>query len=144
MNDPTFVAYAIAVLVLSANLIGLWGYSGGVRNKTKRVVNPEDAVTVAKGATVDPKDPDTVARVLRAHSNAMATMVPFLGLGLLYVLLGGPALMAQILFGVLVVSRLVHSAVYLAEVQPWRTVVFGVHFLGIVALLGTDVWLMVR
>ncbi|NOU32261.1 MAG: MAPEG family protein [Polyangiaceae bacterium] len=144
MNSPAFVAYALAGLALSANMGVLWAYSGAVRGKTHTVMNAEDVGTVAKRAEVVPADPPAVARVLRAHANATAASVPFLFLGLLYVLLGGPALPAMILFGVFVAARLLHSVAYLAEKQPFRTIAFATGGLTTIALLGNVAWLVVR
>jgi hypothetical protein len=44
---------------------------------------------VQDGAAVAEIDPPIVARILRAHRNAEATIYPFLLLGLVYVLAGG-------------------------------------------------------
>lgn len=142
-NDPTFLLYAISCLVLCANLLFLWGYSGAVRARSKTVINPEDARTVASGAAVVAVDPPDVARVLRAHSNAMAVVVPFAIVGLLFVLAGGSTTLAAVLFGAFVVLRLAHSAVYLAELQPWRTITFAASALALLVLMGDVVWLMV-
>jgi len=135
-SNPTFVAFAVTTLVLCGNLSYLWAKSGAVRGRSKTVMNHEDAGTIAKGAVVVAVDPPEVARVLRAHANAMAVSVPFLAIALLYVLAGGPTLPAQIVFGAFVVTRLVHSFAYLRELQPWRTISFvlsGVITLGLLA-----------
>jgi glutathione S-transferase len=124
--NPAFGVYAIMSAVLSLNMLALWGYSGGVRGGTKTTMNPEDAATFAKGAAVVSADPDAVARVMRAHLNATANIVPFLFLGLLYVMLGASAKMAWILFGSFTVLRLGHSLAYLGGKQPWRTICFAV------------------
>jgi uncharacterized MAPEG superfamily protein len=87
-NHPAFVAYAITCVALCCNLIFLWAYSGAARSKAKSTPNPEDASRFSSRlADVDPPE---IARVLRAHANAQATIVPFLALGLVYVLAGGP------------------------------------------------------
>jgi glutathione S-transferase len=121
---PAFPVYAVTATVLCLNLLGLWGYSGGVRGGTKTTWNPEDATTVAKGAEVVTAEPAAVARVLRAHTNAMVNIVPFLFLALLYVLLGASARMAWILFGGFTVMRLGHTFAYLGGKQPFRTLFF--------------------
>lgn len=143
-ENPTFVAYAISCLVLCGNLLFLWARSGAARGRSKTVMNPEDTRTVAKGATVVIADPPEVARILRAHANAMAMFVPFAILGLLYVLVGGAAGPAKVLFGVFVASRLFHSFVYLREIQPWRTIAFAVGGLTVLGLLGDVTWILLR
>ncbi len=123
-QNPAFVAYALSTVVLMLNLSLLWAMSGGVRGKTKTALNPEDVVSVAKGAALVQADPPEVARVLRAHQNALVNIVPFVFLGLLFVLVNGPAREAQILFGAFTFFRVGHSISYLAGKQPWRSLTF--------------------
>jgi uncharacterized MAPEG superfamily protein len=123
--DPAFSIYCLAAVVLCLNMLGLWVYSGAARTKTKTVWNPEDAQTVAKGAEVVAAEPPEVARVLRAHTNAFANIVPFLLLGLLYVINGASPRAAWIAFGGFTLARLGHTFAYLAGKQPWRTLFFA-------------------
>jgi microsomal prostaglandin-E synthase 1 len=117
-------AYAVAALVLSLNMIIIWSYSGYVRFKTKTTHNIEDAVRFK--TTVEEHDPPDVARVLRVMNNAQANVVPFLILGLVFVLIGGPGSTARMIFGLFTVARLLHSIVYLAAKQPWRTIFYSI------------------
>jgi uncharacterized MAPEG superfamily protein len=130
---PGFMAYAVAMLVLALNLLVLWSYSAVVRGKTKTTPNAEDAR--GGGTTLVEGEPPEVARVLRAHTNAMANIVPFAILGLVFVLAGGSAIAAEILFFVFVAARVVHSLVYLAGKQPWRTMMFIVGALDTLVLM---------
>lgn len=141
-SNPTFVAYAISCLVLCGNLLFLWTRSGAARGRSKTTMNAEDARTIAKGAQVVPVDPPAVARVLRAHANAMAMFVPFAVLGLLFVMVGGGAGTAKILFGSFVATRLFHSFVYLREIQPWRTISFVLGGVALLGLFGDVAWIM--
>jgi microsomal prostaglandin-E synthase 1 len=140
-HGPAFVAYAIAALVLSLNLIFLWAYSGAKRAGTKVAINPEDAAQY--GVSLAELDPPAVARVLRAHANAQAMIYPFLFLGLIFVLAGGNVLTALIVFAVFTLARLCHSAAYLAGKQPWRTVSFAVSGVALLALMIALVWTLV-
>ena len=123
-HNPAFSVYVVTALVLCLNMLGLWFYSGLVRGRTKTVLNPEDAATVAKGSATVTTDPPAVARVLRAHQNATANVVPFLILGLPYVLLGASRTAALAIFGSFTAARLLHAVTYVRGVQPWRTVTF--------------------
>ena len=76
----------------------------------------------------------TLARAMRIHRNATATVVPFLFLALIYVLLGAPANVAWGLFGTFTVARVLHSIVYAMGVQPWRTVLYSLSQLAILGL----------
>lgn len=142
LNNPSFVAYAIACLVLSGNLLFLWGYSGVSRGRTGTAMNEEDAVKFR--ASLTEVDPPRVARVLRAHHNAQASIYPFLFLGLVFVLAGGPAGIGAVIFGVFTAARLLHSFFYLTGKQPWRTIFFTVGGLATIALMLDIIWLMIR
>ena len=134
--NPSFAIYALSIVVLSLNVLGLWGYSGGVRAKTKTTMNPEDARTTAKGADVVAADPPEVARVLRAHRNAVDNILPFALIGFLFVAFGGSPLMTAIFCGTFTAFRLVHSLSYLAAKQPWRTLSFVVSSAATVVMTG--------
>jgi prostaglandin-E synthase 1 len=134
--NPAFLAYAVSMLVLALNLLVLWAYSGVVRGKTKTTPNTEDAGAPAKGTKLVDAEPPEVARVLRAHANAMANIVPFAVLGLVFVLLGASGTAAQVVFGVFVAARVLHSFVYLAGKQPWRSLAFGIGVLDTLVLMG--------
>lgn len=142
MNNPAFFVYTIACLVLCSNLLFLWAYSGAIRGKTKITLNEEDAALF--GGTIAELDPPPVARVLRAHGNAQASIYPFLFLGLIFVLAGGGVTAATILFGAFTVARLLHSFCYLKGMQPWRTVFFVVGALATISLMLNIVWLMIQ
>jgi uncharacterized MAPEG superfamily protein len=142
LDNPAFVAYAIAALVLSANLLFLWARSGAVRAGTAIAINEEDALRF--GAALADRDPPAVACVLRVHANAQATIYPFLVLGLVFVLAGGSGAVARILFGIFTAARLLHSFVYLKGKQPWRTIFFIVSGLAIIALGADLVWLLIQ
>jgi prostaglandin-E synthase 1 len=123
-SQPSFAIYALCTVVLCLNMLGLWGFSGSVRTKTNTTPNPEDVKTVAKGASVVDVDPPAVARVLRAQRNADVNIMPFLVLGLIYVINGASTRAAWLFFGGFTLARLGHTVVYLREKQPWRTVLF--------------------
>ena len=131
--NPAFLAYVFTCLVLSFNLLMLWVSSGALRAKGGVAINAEDGARY--GAPVSELDPPAVARLLRAHRNAEATIYPFLMLGLLYVLAGGGAGMAIPIFAIFIAARIVHSIVYLKAMQPWRTIAFAISLLAILALM---------
>jgi uncharacterized MAPEG superfamily protein len=85
-----------------------------------------------------------VARVLRAHANAMAVFVPFASLGAVYVLLGGALLQAQIMFAVFTVARFGHFFAYLNAKQPWRTLTFVASIFALVSLMISDLLLLLK
>lgn len=132
---PGFAAYAIATTVLCLNLVVVWNASGGVRAKTKTTPNREDVKTFGDEIRVTDDEAASVARVMRVHRNAVAVVVPFLFLALVYVLLGAPAREAAALLGVFTAARVVHSVVYTLGVQPWRTLSYVVSQLALGAVV---------
>jgi prostaglandin-E synthase 1 len=132
-KDPAAIVYLVTAVAVALHMVLLDAYSGLVRAKTKTVVNPED-LRVTRNTTVVDEDPPAVARVLRAHRNLVANGVPFLVLGLLWVLTGATWTWALALFGTFFAARLVHSIAYVAEKQPWRTAAFVVGQLALAGL----------
>jgi uncharacterized MAPEG superfamily protein len=133
--NPAFLAYVYTCLVLSLDLLALWISSGVVRARSGVAINPEDGARYR--VPVRELDPPAVARILRVHRNAEATVYPFLVLGLVYVLIGGRAIVAVPLFAAFTGARIVHSIAYLRALQPWRTLAFAVSLLAIITLMVT-------
>jgi prostaglandin-E synthase 1 len=138
--NPAFCAYAAATIVLTGDLLGLWILSGARRARGGVAINPEDGARF--GAAVADVDPPEVARWLRAHRNAEATIYPFLLVGLLYVLAGGGAVLAIPIFAVFVAARLAHAVVYLRGLQPQRTIAFATSLAAIVALIAATLYVL--
>jgi uncharacterized membrane protein YecN with MAPEG domain len=141
--DPSFFIYSATMIILSLNILGLWGYSGVVRTKTKVTLNAEDATTVAKGAGVAEVDPPEIARVLRAHRNAVDNILPFALLAFLYVVYGASPAALGTLCGVFTLARLGHSWAYLGAKQPWRTIFFALGGVATMVMIGFLVYAMV-
>jgi uncharacterized MAPEG superfamily protein len=120
--------------------LSLWVYSGAMRAKGGVAINPEDGLRY--GAPVSELDPPLVARALRAHRNAEATVYPFLLLGLIYVLAGGSGGIAIPIFAAFTAARIAHSIVYLKAIQPWRTIAFAASLLATIALMGSVLYVL--
>jgi uncharacterized MAPEG superfamily protein len=132
-SSSTFLAFGSTALILSINLLLLWASSGVIRARSGVAINPEDGARY--GVPVSEMDPPAVARLLRVHRNAEATIFPFLILGLVYVLAGGGAEVAVAIFAIFVVARIAHSITYLRAMQPWRTIAFATSLLANLALM---------
>jgi glutathione S-transferase len=133
LNIEALRVYALAVSAVVINLIFLANYTGLVRFRAKLVVNAEDAPGMR--SKVGDAEHETVLRVHRAHRNALENAVPFFAIGLLYALSDASPRGAWIYFGTFVAARWIHSITYLARLQPWRTVAFGVGVLATVGML---------
>lgn len=138
---PAFMAYAVTCIILCLNLLILWISSGAIRAKGGVAINPEDGARY--GVPVSEVDPPHIARILRAHRNAEATIYPFLLLGLLFILTGGNAAFAMPTFAAFMTARLMHSVAYLKSLQPWRTIAFAASLLALVVLAGALIYNLV-
>lgn len=123
-ENPAFKVYALSAAVISIQLLLLAFWTGTVRAMRKQFVNPEDAA-LNKAPQVENDHPD-VLRVKRAHQNLIENAIPFLAVGLLYVLKNPTAKSAQIYCFTFVGARLLHTLFYLLGKQPFRTIMFAI------------------
>jgi microsomal prostaglandin-E synthase 1 len=134
LDNGPLRAYAIASTVLAIHLLVLAVWTGMVRMRRKQWINPEDA-RFLPGENVAADHPD-VARVRRAHANALENAIPFFVVAAIYVVKGASSSGAVIYFGTFVAARLLHTAFYLLSLQPLRTLSFAV---GVAAIVGMAV-----
>jgi prostaglandin-E synthase 1 len=129
-----FKLYAICCVILSFQMLVLGAMTAAKRANRQGYLNPEDVAVSKKDAKfVEGVEHPDVARVIRAHRNMLESLPIFFALGLIFVLAGGSVLGAEICFGAFTVARILHSVVYLKELQPWRTMMFAI---GLLSLLG--------
>jgi glutathione S-transferase len=121
--------YALSVSLLILNLFFITGATVSARGKNKSFINPED-----KGYQDSTRENEAVARAMRAHRNALENMVPFFAIAMLYLMTSGSPLGAKVYFGVFVAARWLHSIVYLAGKQPWRTLTFAIGALSVLGM----------
>jgi len=124
LSSPAFRVFAAVSAVLVLKLVGLAYLTGTIRGLKKKYTNPED-VKILKGESVA-LDEETVARVKRAHQNALENEPLFILLGLLWVLLGAETEPIQIYAYTFLGSRVLHSICYIFKLQPWRTLMYTV------------------
>jgi microsomal prostaglandin-E synthase 1 len=124
LENPAFRIYGLCSAIVCVHLLVLAGWTGYVRARRKSFLNPEDArLSNVKELELDHPD---VRRVQRCHLNALENGVPFLALGLLYVIVGATKTGAQAYFFTYAGSRVVHSIFYLWGKQPFRTIFFAI------------------
>jgi microsomal prostaglandin-E synthase 1 len=107
-------ATAICMLLLSIDMFG-----GILLPRKKTTPQAQDSGTAAKGTQLD-----GYPRVMAAHRNAVANIVPFLLMMLLNVLLGASTRWVIILCGGFATMRLAHAVAHIRGIQPWRTIVW--------------------
>jgi prostaglandin-E synthase 1 len=132
--DPTFKLYAVCCVVLSFQMLLLGAMTAAKRANRKNYLNPEDVKVSFKDAKlIEGAEHPDVARVIRAHRNMNESLPLFFALGLICVLAGVSPLGAKICIGVFTGARIVHSIVYIKELQPFRTMSYAI---GAFALIG--------
>lgn len=124
MSIEAFKVYALCAAVLALNLMVLSGMVGAARVRTKSFTNPEDAKD--KTAAIPEVDHPDVARVNRAHRNALENVPIFWAIGFIYVLAGASAMGAMIYFITFTAARIIHSIVHVKGIQPWRSIAYGI------------------
>lgn len=124
-------AFAIGVVVLCLKMFALSCYQGYFRLRLVAFTNPEDAAVFQRPAQA--VECPQVLRAARAWANDLENIPLFFALcGLAIALDASPTLCAW-LSTLFTFARVLHTVAYLAGVQPWRTVFYGV---GILCLLG--------
>ncbi|KAL3870635.1 hypothetical protein ACJMK2_038683 [Sinanodonta woodiana] len=116
-----FLFYAGVVLIKTCLMSIL---TARYRNKNKAYMTDEDcrALRQRTGADVKPtrNDPD-VERVRGCHHNDLENVIPFVLIGLLYILTDPNPWYAKMHFRIFTVARLFHSVAYLKPLpQPSR------------------------
>jgi uncharacterized MAPEG superfamily protein len=134
MMGEAFRIYTLCATILALHMIALAGWTGTVRALRKQYVNPEDA-KLNKASEAEADHPD-VARVKRAHQNAIENAIPFFVVGALYAASGPSHTGAVAYFGTFTAMRLLHSVFYLWGKQPFRTMSFAI---GVLAVIGMAV-----
>jgi glutathione S-transferase len=145
LSNPVFAAYVICAALLVLKMVAtswLTVYrmiraNGGMRN-------PEDAnLGLAnprpRAGQLDPVD--DVDRVRRIHQNDLENLLPFLAIGWLYVITSPDPTLARVLFYGYVVSRLLHSAAYLAaRPHEWRAALWSVGTFILIGMAMMTLW----
>ncbi len=134
-NEYPFRTFALCTALLVLKMLASAMYTAACRFRTRSYVNPEDART--QKAEVAVQDSPAVARALRIQRNDLENIPLFFALGLVYVLGTHPSSRgAAIYLWTFTISRFLHTAVYMAELQPFRALFWGV---GVLTLIGMAV-----
>ena len=139
-NNPVFTVFAVCAAVLCLKMLAVGHFTGLTRIRRRVYLNPEDAQSfsqIEEFASVEHPD---VERGLRAHRNDLESTLPFLAIGLVYVLVGPPVLLAQVLLITFTVLRCLFSLFYLRALQPWRSLSFLLGELCLVIMLVQILW----
>jgi len=139
LADPTMRLFAVCAAILVLKMLLTANLTGILRTSRRVFASPEDYRFF--GAEPAARPDEQIERIRRAHRNDLENILPFLVIGFLYVLTGPSYTVAWWLFVLFTVARVLHTAVYIAGLQPWRTVFFGI---GSVALYAMALIVIVR
>ncbi|MGH7856381.1 MAG: MAPEG family protein [Candidatus Binatia bacterium] len=136
--DPTTRIYAVCAAVLVLKMSFTSYATAVLRNVRGVFISPEDYAFRRRA----PGPPDEqIERIRRAHHNDLESILPFLVVGFLASKSGAVGYStAWWLFVPFTAARVLHTVAYGFGLQPWRSILFGV---GDVALLATTVLLLV-
>ena len=124
--------YAVASVLLYVKMFATSLYQGFQRISKKTFKTPEDAALVGKAPAQE--ELPQVQKAGKAWSNDLENIPIFLALGVAYVLVDASSGLAVWLFMTFTVARYCHTLFYLAGLQPWRTIAYGVGTLCIIVM----------
>jgi glutathione S-transferase len=128
--DTTPMALPAAVLFLK--MFAISGYQGFHRITKKAFQNPEDARVFGRNEPL-PAELPQVQRAALAWRNDLENIPMFLILVLVWLGMGASADAVSIYCWTFVAARVVHTVVFLAGLQPWRTLAYS---LGVACTVG--------
>ncbi len=133
LDEPVMRLYVLSAVILILKMIATGGFTGTLRLFRKAYITEEDArfMRVEPGAQPDP----LIGRLERIQRNDVENIPTYLISAFLFALSGPPTALAAWLFGLVTVSRLLHTLIYAGGWQPWRSIVFEVGNFTHVALL---------
>ena len=127
LSNPLVRAYLFYASILIVKMILMSFLTAGVRNTKKVYANPEDQKFAHKAKSEETyvwSDP-LIERIRRAHLNDLENIVPFLVLGIFYVICAPAISTAMNVFRAFTGARVLHSVVYLTQFpQPSRALCF--------------------
>jgi prostaglandin-E synthase 1 len=135
LGNTAFPVFAVCAAILVLKMIVVGHYTGVTRIRKKAYLNPEDARQFSGSDEYQTSEDPDIERGLRAHRNDLESTLPFLAIGLIYLLMGASPGLATWLFIVFTALRCLFSVFYIRGMQPWRSVSFTVAELCVVVML---------
>lgn len=124
LADPTMRLFAVCSAILVIKILLTANLTGILRTTRKVYATPEDYAFFGQPPVMT-RD-EQIERIRRAHQNDLENILPFFAVGFLYALTGPSQSVAWWLLVAFTVARIAHTIVYVAGLQPWRTVTFAV------------------
>ncbi len=138
INPMLFTGIALIIILLSIKALFLGAATAATRGRLKSFLNAEDAAWLG-GEHVDP-DPETVARIGRAHRNDLENLLLFAVVASIFLLAGGSPVAGLVYGGIFLVMRVVHTIAYLGRRPMLRRNAYTGGFLIILVMSAHAVW----
>jgi len=130
--------FMLCTAILTLKMILTGSAIGALRVVKSVFISPEDYALVGKTAAA----PDgQIERLRRAHQNDLENILPFFAVSFLYTLTGPTYRVAWWLLWTFTTARILHTICYAFGLQPWRTVVYEI---ANVTLIATTVLLLLK
>ena len=130
IDNPAFRTYAVCSAIVALKVLYSAIYTGLQRQRSQGYANAEDARVFGKsGIGATPAEVPAVAKGLRIQRNDAENVPAFYAIGLVYVLSGATATGAFWYMWTYTLARILHTAAYTYELQPWRAIFFLVGLL---------------
>ncbi|XP_056012787.1 microsomal glutathione S-transferase 1-like [Ostrea edulis] len=126
-NNPLFGKFAFYTGIVIGKTLLMSALTSRSRLTNKIFINPEDAAKFGgKGTTVINAD-QRVERIRRCHQNDIENVLPFVLIGLLYLVTDPDPWLATQLFRTFALSRCLHTVCYLVPLpQPSRAMMCSI------------------
>ena len=139
-QHPAFPTFVVCAALLVFKMIGVGHITGILRIRLEAFLNPEDVKAFRSGKPQAETEHPDVERGLRAHRNDLESTLPFLAIGLPYLLTNPSGALASGLFIAFTALRVVFSIFYLTGAQPWRSLTFILGELCVLVMIVQMIW----
>jgi prostaglandin-E synthase 1 len=139
-QHPAFPTFAICAALLVLKMIGVGHFTGLLRIRREAILNPEDVDAFRSSKPQAGAEDPEVDRGLRAHRNDLESTLPFLAIGLPYLLTNPSSGLASGLFVAFTLFRYAFSIFYLKAIQPWRSLSFLLGEVCVLVMIVQMVW----
>jgi uncharacterized MAPEG superfamily protein len=124
LDIPSVRLFGLTYLLLVFKMVAVGWYTSFLRIRKGVYATSED---YALQGLIPASGPDEeIERARRAHRNDLENILPYFGVGLLYALSSPSVTAARVYFIGYLVARVLHSVCYILQLQPYRTIAFGV------------------
>ena len=131
MLQPAVQLYMFCAAILTLKMIVTGSGTGAMRVVKGVFISSEDYAFAGK---VPAASDESIERIRRAHQNDLENVLPFLVVGFLYALTGPSYDVVWWLYSTFTSARILHTICYVLGLQPWRTLIFEVANVALIAI----------